>query len=182
MSAKEKDKSKQDAAAPVIDRKSFDWQFAILAVAFVACALAFLPTTILIFFGMMPTFAALVIDPTPDRIKTMAVGCMNIAGVVPFLVELWTGGEAQSIGAAFAIVARAESMITMYSAAAAGYIIFYTVSGFVSKIILERGKVRFEEVKRRLSELERKWGREVTGAVPLDERGFPEEEADDDTP
>lgn len=178
MSAKE---TKDAAAKP--KAKGFDWQFAILGIAFMACALAFLPTTILIFFGMMPTFAALVIDPTPDRIKTMAVGCMNIAGVIPFLLQLWTGGEAQDIGAAFSIVARAESMITMYSAAAAGYIIFYTVSNFVSSIILERGKSRFEEVKKRLFELERKWGREVTGIVPLDERGFPEEEATElDTP
>lgn len=145
-------------------KKSFDWQMAILLFAFMACALAFLPTTLLFFFGLMPTFAALVMDPTPDKIKTLSVGAMNIAGIVPFLLKLWTSGEAQSIDTSFRLIAQPETLITMYGAAAVGYVIFYSVSGLVATLLLQQGRARLEDVKKRMLELERKWGSEVTGS------------------
>lgn len=161
-------------AVPVGGKKKMDPQTALLTFAFLACCLAFLPTSMLCFFGFMPTIAALVIDPTPDKIKTMAVGAMNLAGVFPFVLQLWMGGEAQNIENAFQIVAQPETLITMYGTAAVGYIIFYTVSGIVSTLLLQQGKSRLEEVRKRMIELERKWGREVTGIGGLE----PEEHED----
>ncbi len=167
------------AAAARSSKAAMQFQTIILGFAFLACGLAFLPTTLILFFGLMPTFAALVIDPTPDRIKTMAVGAMNIAGCIPFLLLLWTGGNGQSVEEAFKLITQPQTLITIYSCAAGGYLIFYTVSGLVSGIMLQSGKSRYEEVHKRMHELERKWGREVTGALPLDERGFPEDVVDD---
>lgn len=169
----------EEAEAAASSKSGMQFQTIILGFAFLACCLAFLPTTIILFFGLMPTFAALVIDPTPDRIKTLSVGAMNIAGCVPFLLKLWTSGMGQSIEAAFKLILQPETMITIYVCAAGGYLIFYAVGGLVSGVMLQTGKSRVEEVQKRMIELERKWGREVTGALPLDERGFPEDVVDD---
>lgn len=179
---KEKDPTVKDTTeseAPSAPTKSggrLDWRLFLLAVAGLACALAFLPSSLLLFFGLMPTFAALLVDPTPDRIKTMTVACMNVAGIVPFLLELWTSGQAQDIMKAFEIIARAETLITMYGAAAGGYLLFYGVTSLVATVMLNNGRGRLEAVSKRMIELERKWGREVTGQIPLDDRGFPIDE------
>ncbi len=173
-----KETIEKDAAAASVGgvpkKKGIDVQAGLLTFAFLACCLAFLPTSLLLFFGFMPTFAALVIDPTPDKIKTMAVGAMNLAGVVPFLLQLWTSGNAQNIETAFHIVAEPETLITMYGTAAVGYVIFYGISGIVAALLLQQGKSRLEEVRKRIMELERKWGREVTGIGGLE----PEEHED----
>ena len=157
-----------DAGGVPAKKKGMDLQTMLLTFAFLACSLAFLPTSMLVFFGFMPTIAALVIDPTPDKIKTMAVGAMNLAGVFPFVLQLWMGGEAQNIDNAFHIVAQPETLITMYGTAAVGYVIFYTVSGIVSTLLLQQGKSRLDDVRKRMIELERKWGREVTGVGGLE--------------
>lgn len=182
MADKKKAKGKAKAAkveevveGGAIRKRGIEFQTIILGFAFLAFGLAFLPTTLILFFGLMPTFAALVIDPTPDKIKTLSVGSMNIAGCVPFLLKLWTSGNGQSVEAAFKLVAQPETLITVYTAAGGGYLIFYAVGGLVSGVMLQSGRSRMEEITKRMGELERKWGREVTGALPLDERGFPEE-------
>jgi len=180
--AKKKNKSKNntdetEALAPQ-NKNPINWQIWILGTATLACMLAFLPTSILLGIGLLPTCAALMIDPTPDRIKTLSVAAMNMAGLTPFLLDLWTSGQAQSVGKAFEIIAQPANVITIYAAAAGGYIIFYTVSNLVSVLMLERGKARLKEVEEKLEDLERKWGREVTGAVQLDSNGFPIDEDD----
>lgn len=176
--AKAKKKKETVAASAegeaVTKKKGPDIQSIFLTLAFLACCLAFLPTSLLFFFGLMPTFAALVIDPTPDKIKTMSIGAMNLAGVVPFALKLWTSGSAQDVDTAFRIVAQPETLITMYGTAAVGYVIFYTVSSVVASFLLQQGKSRLEEVRKRMLELERKWGREVTGIGGLE----PEERED----
>lgn len=172
-----KDKSKDKSAlAPQKAVSPINWEVAILGMAAIACMLAFLPTTIILFIGLLPTFAAVLIDPTPDRIKALSICAMNVAGLTPFLLELWTSGQAQSVVKALEIIAVPENVITIYVCAAAGYIIFYTVSGLVSTLMLERGRARLKEVEEKLVDLERQWGREVTGVVPLDKDGFPLED------
>lgn len=174
---KKEEKAEESKALAPQKQSSVNWQVWVLGMAAVACMLAFLPTSILLVIGLLPTFAAVLIDPTPDRIKALSVCAMNVAGLTPFLLELWTSGQAQSVGKAFEIVALPSNVITIYACAAAGYIVFYTVSGLVSTLMLERGKARLKEIEERMTNLERQWGREVTGAASLDNDGFAADDA-----
>lgn len=160
-------------------RQTARWQAYMLGIAFILVLLTFLPTTLIFFFGLMPTFAALAIDPTPDRLKTWTVGFMNLAGCVPFLLELWFSGAPQTIERSFEIIARADTLIMIYGAAVVGYVLFYVVSSVVATVMLQSGRNRHEYIKTRMTELERKWGKEVTGAIPLNEMGFPDGDEDD---
>jgi hypothetical protein len=50
--------------------------------------LIFLPSTILLAAGMIPTAVAYVVDRDPDKTAPMTVGGLNLAGVVTFLISL----------------------------------------------------------------------------------------------
>jgi hypothetical protein len=140
-------------------------------VAAIVMAAVFLPSSILLAVGMMPSLTVLFVDPARARTKVVTVGALNLAGCVPFLLELWTQGH--SIDKALTIVANPQAIIVMYAAAAIGYLIDWSMSAVVAGILYQRGQARQEAIRKRQQELVGRWGVEVTGQIPLDQYGFP---------
>ena len=68
------------------------------------------------------------------------------------------------------------AIVVMYSAAAIGYLIDWAMTGLVSGILYDRGQKRTVTIQKKQEELVERWGKEVTGTIPLDEYGFPLEE------
>lgn len=134
-------------------------------------AAVFLPTSALLVIGMMPTFVAFIVDRSRAKTKAITVGAMNLAGCMPFLIELWTGGN--TIDVSLSIIADPVAIIVMYCAASIGYLIDWMVSGFVASILYQKGLARQNAIKERQDQLINRWGPEVTGQIPLDESGFP---------
>lgn len=143
----------------------------VLGIAGFIAAVIFMPTTILLFFGMLPTVAAGFIDRSGKGIKALTVGAMNLAGCTPFLLELWTGGHTADLS--LEIISDPRTIIVIYCAAAMGYLVDWAVSGIVKSLLLQKAKSRTKEIKDRQSYLVKRWGREVTGELPLDAFGFP---------
>jgi len=141
-------------------------------------ALVFLPTTFVLAIGMMPTLAAIFVDRSKRKTKAVTVGAMNLAGCVPFLLELWMEGH--NFEKSFMIVTDAKAIIVMFSAAAVGYLIDWAMTGIVAAFLLQRGKARAKAIKKRQKELKERWGKEVTGDVPVDQYGFAIEAIDQD--
>lgn len=133
-------------------------------------AVVFLPTTVLLGVGMMPTFAAALVDRSKRKTKAITVGAMNLAGSVPFMLELWTEGH--SFEKAFSIVTDAKAIVVMYAAAAVGYLIDWAMTGIIAGFLLQRGKSRLIAIDKRQKELVDRWGKEVTGEVAVDQYGF----------
>jgi hypothetical protein len=150
----------------------------IFMVGIIVMAAVFLPSSILLAVGMMPTFTVLFVDPYRARTKVVTVGALNLAGCVPFLLELWKDGH--SIDKALGIIADPKAIIVMYSAAAIGYLVDWSMSGVVAAILYQRGQARQEAIRKRQEELVARWGMEVTGQVPLDQYGFPIDSEDKD--
>lgn len=134
-------------------------------------AIVFMPTTIVLLMGMMPTIVAAVIDRTGKGTKALTVGAMNIAGCTPFLIDLWTKGHTPEM--AVTIISDPRTMIVIFSAAGIGYLISWAMSGIVGTIMIQRGGGRLKDIKKRQASLIERWGREVTGDIPLDPYGFP---------
>lgn len=134
-------------------------------------ALVFLPTTALLFVGMLPTIVAAMVDRTKKKTKAVTVGAMNIAGCTPFLLELWTKGN--SFEQSFAIMSKPAVVVTIYSAACIGYMIDWAMSGIVSNVLYQKGLARQQAIIDRQEDLIERWGKEVTGEIPLDAQGFP---------
>lgn len=135
--------------------------------------LVFLPTSVLIVFGMMPTIAAYTIDRTTGRNKTICVGFMNFAGCFPFLLDFWTKFGEQTLENALSIIADVQTVITIYLLAAGGYAIHVAVTGITSSLIMQRSSSRVAAIKQEQKTLIDLWGQKVTGKYKLDQYGFP---------
>ncbi|MGB4057750.1 MAG: hypothetical protein WBK77_06675 [Alphaproteobacteria bacterium] len=136
----------------------------------------FYSVTTLLLVGMMPTAVAFIVDNSRAKTKVITVGAMNLAGCVPFLLELWTHGH--SLGDVMKIIADPKAIVVMYSAAAIGYIIDWSLTSVIAAVLYQRGLARQAAIKKRQGELVSRWGEEVTGTIPLDEQGFAIEQTD----
>jgi hypothetical protein len=143
----------------------------------IACFLVlgtiFLPTTTILFFGMMPTIAAFVIDKSVGKSKTLCVAFMNFAGCFPFLMEFWMESSQRTMETALPVIANVENIIIIYLLAAGGYAIDIAVTGITASLIVQRANARIKSIKSKQKKLAEDWGDKVTGKYVLDEYGFP---------
>jgi hypothetical protein len=147
------------------------WRGQILLIAGIGTGAIFLPSTILLMIGMIPTPFALLTDHTKGKNKVITVGAMNLAGCSPFLFELWT--TEHTFSKAMMIVTDPFAIVVMWSAAAVGYILNWAMTGIVSSVLYQKGQGRQKAIQKRQKELIERWGAEVTGDMPLDPQGFP---------
>ncbi len=134
-------------------------------------SVVFLPSTVLLAIGMMPTIAAALVDRSKRKTKAVTVGAMNLAGCTPFLLELWSQGH--QFEDAVTIISEPRTIIVIYVAAIVGYLIDWAMAGIVASILYQRGLARKKAIVQRQKDLVERWGREVSGELPLDEQGFP---------
>ena len=137
----------------------------------VIAAVALSQTTIFLVIGMLPTIVAWLADRSKKRTLVLTVGAMNLAGCSPFLIQLWSKGH--TLDLSLSIISDPFTVVVMYSAAGIGYIIDWALSGIVAKIMIERARGRVKAIKERQADLIERWGREVTGEIPIDPYGFP---------
>ncbi len=152
-------------------RAKLGWQGRILLAVMIGASVLFLPSTVLILIGMLPTIAARIIDRTPERTKVLTVGFMNFAGVFPYWYELVETGH--KFDNALAIVSQPLTIVIMYAAAVMGYVIEWGVTGFVTSMMVHKGRARLETIKKVQDGLIRQWGPEVSGEIPLNQHGYP---------
>ena len=145
----------------------------IIIISVLALGVAFLPTTILLAFALMPTIAAFTVDKTVGRSRTLCVGFMNFAGAFPFLLEFWTEFGNRTIENAFMLIGDVQNILIIYSLAGGGYAIDIAVTGIMSSLIIQRANNRMETLDKRQKELVKLWGDKVTGKYRLDQNGFP---------
>lgn len=145
----------------------------VLTILFVLSAALFLPTTVFLFFAMLPTCAAYFADRKGGW-KAITVGAMNMAGCTPFLLALWTGGN--TTADALGLITNPLTVIVIFAAASIGFLIEWAMSGIVVTIMSQRAKMRLGDIEKRRKNLVERWGTEVAGDTPLDIYGFPLEQ------
>lgn len=151
-------------------QKPKGWGLQILFIFALLAAVLFMPTTILLVVGMLPTVVAALVDRRGGA-RAMTVGSLNLCGCVPFLLDLWMTEHTTTV--ALGLIKNPSTIIVMYAAAGIGYMIDWALSGIVASIIVQRSTSRLQAVRQRQDELVSRWGREVTGELPLDAEGFP---------
>lgn len=152
---------------------SLGWRGWVLMVAAMGCAILFMPTAIILLFGMLPTLAANLIDKTLQKSRVISVGMLNFAGCMPFLLELWLSAHPNGFGQALSIIIQPKTGIIIYSVAAAGYAIEAAVTNMVATLMQQRATARIRAIDNELDELVERWDEIVNGDTPLDEYGFP---------
>ena len=161
--AAKKTSSKKKASKSAVKKQLF-------SVVGLMMAIVFLPTTFILSIAMLPTFVAFIVDRSKRKTKAITVGAMNLAGSVPFLLELWMKGH--NFEQAIEIITNPKAIIVMYAAAAVGYLIDWAMTGIIASFLLQRGKARVKAIEKRQKELIERWGEEVTGELVVDKYGF----------
>jgi len=139
----------------------------ILLMALAGCLVPFGLPTLLVCAGLIPTLIVLLTETEDTHAGLATVGYMNVAGVLPFLIDLWQRG--QTMDAAMAIVREPRSWVVMLGAAGVGQLVLYAVPPIIASIVLIKQADRLRTLREAIKELEAIWGPEVATAAPVDE-------------
>jgi hypothetical protein len=154
-SAATKGAAKSGEAPPKSGKKTLF----ILLLLLLPVAGVLLPTTMVLVVAMVPTIVAWVVDPSPGRHLTLTVGCLNFAGSLWFIHDLW------SMGQTFAAVAPALSDMLAWLAAllgaGAGWTIFWVMPYITRSIAATKSSVRLKRLRKAQEELVELWGEPV---------------------
>ena len=135
---------------------------ATVAIALVTVlAVTALPLCILMLSGLVPTMVATVVDRYRARYLTRAVGFMNLAGLTPFIVQLWSNGL--TMDAMAMILSKPINWLTMYGAAGIGWVLFLGMPSLARVFVDIRADQLQRELKARAKSLVEEWGEEVKG-------------------
>lgn len=132
----------------------------LILVAFLIVALAFLPTSLLLFIGMLPSLVILIFGSKKGP-RASTISAMNLAGCLPFVIKLWSG--ANDFDASVEIVTDSLALSIIYTCAAFGYMIDWVVTGIVASYLYQKGLNRMKVIKKHQAKLVEAWGEDVTG-------------------
>ena len=130
------------------------------AMGVVVFSIVTLPGTILLFFGLMPTAVAYVVDRTKDKYATFCVGSMNFVGVFPYLLEVWT--DEHTPAQAFRILSNGFKLLVIFGMAGLGWTLYSLIPPVVSAIMVMLAQRRVEELRLIQEALVTDWGPEVS--------------------
>ena len=132
---------------------------AIVLVTFLAVTA--LPLCILLLTGLVPTMVATLLDRYRAKYLTRTVGFMNLAGLTPLVVQLWSDGL--SMVSVAHILSRPVNWLTMYGAAGIGWVLFLGMPSVARIFVDIRADQLQQDLKARAARLVEEWGEEVTG-------------------
>lgn len=127
------------------------------------------PTFVLMAIGLIPTIIAIFTDTDHEKHSATAVGAMNVAGLTPFIVELWTKG--QTIGHVFEILRDANNWLVILGSAVLGQLILFVVPQITASMTSARYETRLKTLKSNLEELKSTWGPDVASTKSLNQIG-----------
>ena len=130
-----------------------------IALILVGVLIISLSSVILLFFGMLPTLVALIVDRTSQKYAVFCVGGMNFSDVFPFLLDLWSGEH--TVGSAMEILTDPFSLFLMYGAAGFGWMIFIAVPPVVGAFLTVMAQHRVIQLRRDQEELIEEWGEDI---------------------
>ena len=125
-----------------------------------------MPTVVLLLVALIPTYVALVTDSDPQKSGAVSVGVMNLAGVTPFIVDLWSKG--QTMSNAIRILSESNSWLIILGAAFIGQLIVYAIPQAIATLTLTTAESRVKNLRKNLDTLKESWGPEVASNKPVD--------------
>jgi hypothetical protein len=126
-----------------------------------------MPTITLVLLGLIPTYVAFMTDSDRQKSGAISVGAMNIAGLTPFVIDLWTKG--QTMPNAFAILGDSHSMLIILGASFVGQMIVYAIPQAIASLTLTHAETRVKSLRKNLDLLKESWGPDVASSKPLDQ-------------
>lgn len=159
--AKTSDKGRNKPATPAAGRKNPAGLLLSLMIGVLSAAFFALPTALLLAAAMVPTLVAWIVDRNRDGHALMSVGTLNLAGLLPSLLALWTGGH--SLGIAVRIMSDPYTWLFAFGAAGVGWALVLGLPKIVETAMIFRNEVEINRLQSRQAALVAEWGPEVAG-------------------
>lgn len=136
--------------------------------ALIILALVSMASVVLVLFGCLPTFVAVLIDRSPQRFAALSVFAMNFAGLFPYLLDLWMGSNSMSV--AIDSLTDVFSLFIIYGSAAIGWVLFAIAPPIVTAVMTFLAQRRVSVLRAAQKKLLQEWGDDVMGedALPSD--------------
>lgn len=114
---------------------TLSWFFLFFVLFGVAGALS-PAAALLLLCGLLPGFVAILTDTDPRQTLGMAVIPMNLAGLIPFCLQLWH--DRHPYAALFTMITTPWVWLVIYLSAALGWLLYYAIPPLVL-IVMEWG-------------------------------------------
>ena len=120
----------------------------------------FRPTAVVLAVGLMPTLLTFFFDRTPEKSAVLCIGSLNLAGLYPVLMPLWTKGH--TMERALNTLSDPTTGALILGAAGVGCIIYFATPPIVSLVLKYRLGREIEDLERHQSEMIAYWGQGLT--------------------
>ena len=143
-----------------------------------ASVMFYIPETlILLALGLSPTVVAFIVDKSKGKYATISVGGMNIAGITPALLDLWSGKN--NISAAMGILTDPLDLMIMFAGAAFGWMLYLTIPPVVSGLLTLIAQHRIAQLRGDQKKLIKEWGEGIAvGPRAIDAREAAQDQDD----
>lgn len=139
------------------------WMKVLALVILFPFAAVLLPTTLLFFVMMAPTWVAYVTDRSKDKSLAITVGMLNFAGTLPAIIDLWTRG--QSHEAAMLLIGDVFVWAVAYGAAFGGWALFGAMPTVVGSFYRMTTESRIKGLVKQQKALIAQWGPAVAEGI-----------------
>ncbi|MGE5538072.1 MAG: hypothetical protein ACM30I_05615 [Gemmatimonas sp.] len=131
-----------------------------LAITTIVVVLMFvmLPTALILVVGGLPTLVAFIVDRHRKHYLTRCVGSMNLAGVIPYLIKIWSN---HTTLAAVQMLTNPMVWLVMYGAASVGWLIYLSAPSIAWLQVEITGARRVKALRARQKQLIDEWGNDV---------------------
>jgi len=134
-----------------------------------------MPTVILIFFGLLPTIVAWVVDRSEQKYAMFCVFGMNFSGLLPFLMDIWF--KDHSADAAIAVLTNVFELMVIYSAAAFGWMLYVSLPPVITTFLTVISERRVAVLKANQQKTLEEWGDGIIQVVGTRDIGPKDEDA-----
>ena len=131
-----------------------------LSIGFVTLVILSLPSVLILFFGLLPTIVAFIVDRSKGRNAAFCVGGINFCGVFPYLMDLWNGDN--SIDMSVRILTDVFSLVIMYGAAGFGWMLYLTLAPIFAAFISVIAQHKISILRTTQRQLIEEWGEDVS--------------------
>ncbi len=128
------------------------------AVILVLVSMVALPMVMLILIGMLPTIVAYIIDRNPQKNAAFCVGGMNLIGVFPYIIDLWSD---ISFALATNILTDVFAWAVMYGAAGFGWMLYSSLPPVIANILTAISQRRIAQLRAKQRRLIEEWGEDI---------------------
>ena len=116
------------------------------------------PTMMVLAVGLLPTLVALLVDVHPKKFAAWSVGFFNLAGLMPYLGDLWIKNH--TIEGAVGVLTDVLAWLVIYAAASVGWMV-YKGMPVVGALVLEiKTRSQIRKLKLERQKLVHEWGQE----------------------